>query len=700
MKGTLKWKFDVSAFRLIGRDLITDRVTALFELVKNCYDANARNVNVTFHNVGIANDDDSYIEIKDNGYGMTFEDIRDKWMVIGTSSKRKNIYSPEPFHRRCVGEKGIGRFAVDKLGDKVRIVTKKEGESEWLAVDIDWTKYEMLSAQETNNYFTDVENNYEYLPAEDPSVSGTKIIIMNVREIWTKQDILRFLRETTRIVSPLVILQEPFVITVFAPEYDIDENTDRSLNEGETDLATLQGEISFGEDYQESLIFDKKTISLINQRVPLKSFGGIQMKLYFFDGKARTAYKRKYPYNHIDGIKIYRDGLITTPFAEAETEVGKQRDILGIDKNRWIDMFDRVSAREIIGYVNITKEGNPKIIDATNRQDFTDNKEYRELKDFILLQLDAIYNYKRYIRNKERNNAERKLFEVGEKLDEFTNSVQVIAQKYPTIKKEFEPILSKAKKIGTAVNLAQKAEEETKQEFIRKENMYMSIMSLQEYAIQVTHAVRTSLSRIKTDAEYFYEFFPNPDDEELFKIYAKEIYDEMIVLDKVIDYMLSYTKSNLSFSDINLKIVLTEILNGYILKFKKLGIILQCDFVDNLIIRCNKQFIKDIIQNLVDNSIKAMTESEHKILKCSSFIENEKLVILISDTGYGIPKEKREWVFGLYNTTTENVGGAGVGLYVVRSRVKSMNGEVYVTDSEFGSIGTTLRIELPFNNKE
>ena len=44
----LKWRFDVSTFRLIGRDLITDRVTALFELVKNCYDANAQNVNVIF----------------------------------------------------------------------------------------------------------------------------------------------------------------------------------------------------------------------------------------------------------------------------------------------------------------------------------------------------------------------------------------------------------------------------------------------------------------------------------------------------------------------------------------------------------------------------------------------------------------------------------------------------------------------------
>ena len=97
----LKWRFDISTFRLIGRELITDRITALFELVKNCYDANATAVEVLFENVGFEKTDDtpSRITIRDNGYGMSFDDIRDKWMVIGTSNKRKNPISPEPFRR-------------------------------------------------------------------------------------------------------------------------------------------------------------------------------------------------------------------------------------------------------------------------------------------------------------------------------------------------------------------------------------------------------------------------------------------------------------------------------------------------------------------------------------------------------------------------------------------------------------------------
>lgn len=45
-KEKMHFKFDVSTFRLLGRELITDRITALFELVKNCYDANAQNVDL------------------------------------------------------------------------------------------------------------------------------------------------------------------------------------------------------------------------------------------------------------------------------------------------------------------------------------------------------------------------------------------------------------------------------------------------------------------------------------------------------------------------------------------------------------------------------------------------------------------------------------------------------------------------------
>ena len=92
----LNFNFDVSAYRLLGRELITDRITALFEIVKNSYDANANIVEVEFFDVN-PRTKKSKIIIKDDGLGMDLSDLKNKWMVIGTSSKRRDRTSPSPY---------------------------------------------------------------------------------------------------------------------------------------------------------------------------------------------------------------------------------------------------------------------------------------------------------------------------------------------------------------------------------------------------------------------------------------------------------------------------------------------------------------------------------------------------------------------------------------------------------------------------
>lgn len=697
---SLRWKFDVSTFRLIGRELITDRVTALFELVKNCYDANATYSEITFDDIANDNQEKRCITIKDDGFGMSLEDIQNKWMVIGTPSKRTSQFTPAPFFRRCVGEKGIGRFAVDKLGDQIYIKTKKEGDSDWIEISINWSNYESAEASDKAKYFTDIDNEYRLIPCEDTKAHGTTITISSVREKWSKNDITRFCQESSRIVSPYAKLKMPFDIFVISNDYGINQRSNFGFNPNNMNLATLSGQITFGEAYQEYFIFDETTISLQKARGELLSFGGVEMSLFFFDGNARRKYNKLYKSNPIDGIKIYRDELITTPFAEAEDNIGKQRDILGIEKARWQDVFDKVSTREIIGYISITKERNPKIIDSTNRQDFVDNQEYRDLKDFVLRQLDAIYNYKQFVRKVSKGKVVKQLQNVQGSIGEFAKVLEDTIVTNPEIEPKLSPLITRATKLERSVGSALKVQEEIEKEYIRKENVYLSIMSLQEYAIQVTHAVRTSLSRIQTNAQYFAEFFPNPEENDLFITYAKEIYEEMKVLDIVIESMLSYSSSNLSFEELDTKDTIEQIINGYQRRFKDENIDVNLSLLENLHIFCNRAFIKEIIQNLIDNSIKALAHSNNKCIKISSFIEDNTFVILVSDNGVGIPLSLREWVFGLYNTTTEKEGGAGVGLYVVRSRVKALRGKVFIIDSEFESKGTTIRIELPFKPKK
>lgn len=707
----LKWRFDISTFRLIGRELITDRITALFELVKNCYDANATRVDVVFENVSYDNavvDDTtkevrvnpgSKIVIEDNGYGMSFEDIRDKWMVIGTASKRTSPFSPRPFGRRCVGEKGIGRFAVDKLGDKVNIVTKKEEDDRWLNVEIDWNSYfNEVSPDEREHIrlFTDIENKYDYLDRNEGSgVSGTKLIVSSVREFWSKDDISRFYKEANKIVSPYTLLNPPFKIYITAREYGWVE---KPVEPDKIDFATEEAEITYRDGIQETLYFDKDKGCIAKKDGPLRIFGGISLKIFYFDENARRNYYRKYKdvNNRIDGIKIYRDGIIATPFAEAEANPDRKRDILGIDKRLWQDIFNRISTREIIGILDITKDGNPKIIDATNRQDFIDNREYRELKEFILEQLRAFEELKIYKRELKRASVSDELKTAKENVDTFAHSVNRVIETNPDLKKDLQPLVEQATKAGTSVKKAIEEQKKAEKEYIRKENMYLSIMSLQEYAIHIAHAVRTSLGKIQRKAEFFDKYYPDPEEEEYFKLYAKEIYQEMLVLNQVIDFMLSYSKSGLNFEDLNLNELVSGLFKSYETSLKAENIRSIVEIPDNLRINTNRQFFMDILQNMISNSVKALKGVPDKTIKCSGYILENDLILSMSDNGIGIPLEKREWVFGVFNTTTAESGGAGIGLYVVKTRVESLKGKVEVVDSEFGKVGTTIKITLPF----
>lgn len=695
---SLKWRFDISTFRLIGRDLITDRVTALFELIKNCYDANATSVHVRFENVGNDNDSSS-ITISDNGIGMSFEDIRDKWMVIGTSNKRKNKITPAPIRRRCVGEKGIGRFAVDKLGDNVTILTKQEKSESWLEVTIDWSQYFKSADDNENILFTDIENKYTFKPESNADLHGTTLTIRNVREKWLKSDIKRFISEVSKIASPLANVSYPMTIHVESDEYSINTIASKSL--ADLDLATINFELDFDLDtgLQDTASFCHQTGQINIDKITVPIFGGIKMTVYYFDEAARKKYRKAFPNDQIDGIKIYRDGVITTPFAESQNDSDKKRDVLGIDKRLWMNLFDRVSTREIIGYVEITKDGNPLIIDATNRQDFVDNEEYRALKDFIIVQLDALEQYKVFVRKQKRLANKASLEGAEEDIHSFISSVETLSEKNPDLKSELEPVIRQAKKTGAAVKTAIREKQEAEREFERRESIYMSIMSLQDYAIHITHAVRTTLNKIRDRIEYIKKFFPDVSKERVFKLYALRMSDEFKSLNKVINYMLSYSQSEIRPEDIDLKETVSEVIDEYQDRFKSSGITAELIMPETVVLRnTNKIFFRDIFQNLIDNSIKALRHTETKMIRISSFAQKDKLIILISDNGCGVPEEKKQWIFGLYNSTTQEEGGAGIGLYIVKTRVESLRGSVSVVESEYGENGSTFQIELPFKS--
>lgn len=700
---SLKWRFDVNTFRLIGRELITDRITAVFELVKNCYDANAKKVELEFHNV-TTDSTKGKIIIKDDGIGMSFADIRDKWMVVGTDSKRKTLYSPKPFNRRFVGEKGIGRFAVDKLGSKLTIKTKKKGENKWLIVHINWDDYEKLSQSKTKKItlFTDIENTYEY---ETGSINnhGTILEITQVNETWALGDFERLEKELSKIVSPFYPLDPPFNIFLTSNE-NIEQYKNKLIKANEIQYASHKFTLRYDEanGTQEVLRFNDNSGRIYIGTTKIKKFGPVNITIYHFDEKAKRKYNAAFKNDdtRIDGIKIYRDGVLTTPFAEFEAHPDKKRDILGIDKRLWRDIFNRVSSREIIGVVDITKEKNPFIIDATNRQDFIDREEYRELKVFIIQQLDVISQRKIFDRDNTSKFASQALENANLEVKFFMDAIKEIETEHPEIRKLLRPLKTQAKEVSISIEHGISEQKRAEIDFARRETIYLSLMSLQDYASKLAHAVRTSISKIKDMAEFIKNKFPNARYEKLFKEYATLIYEEMMTLNKVVDFMLSYASSDLDFEDINIKRVITHLFSVYSTAFETEKIKVDLEVNEDVILYANKKFFEDILENLISNSIKALQKVKSKRIKCVGYVDDDNFVLLFSDNGIGIKKGDEEKIFDIYYTTTAEQGGAGLGLFIVKTRIEALNGQIEIVKSEFPPDGVSFKITLPFKSKE
>ena len=137
-----KLHFDVSTGlkRVLGRELITDDEVAIFELVKNSFDAGADTVHLHFGN--------DRIVVGDNGSGMTYDDLTQKWLFVAYSSKRserpnddfRNVVAER---RHFAGSKGIGRFSSDRLGKQLIVQSRVKGKDRTVhQLAVDWDRFE------------------------------------------------------------------------------------------------------------------------------------------------------------------------------------------------------------------------------------------------------------------------------------------------------------------------------------------------------------------------------------------------------------------------------------------------------------------------------------------------------------------------------------------------------------------------------
>ena len=234
---------------IIGRGLVTDQFVAVFELVKNAFDARANRVDIALDL------DHDRMWIADDGKGMNQQTIEDRWLFVAYSAKADGTEDSTSDYRddirpagQYAGSKGIGRFSCDTLGEALILYSRAAASQPTQKLSVLWERFEENARDLFQNVpvpFESVNDFPSYAPVPTPEGSGTVLQIENLRGTWGYDQILHLRRHLEKLIDPFGSTQNtPVYITV------VDRRLDRKrLNE-------LQGPV--GNDLRD-LLSEKTT---------------------------------------------------------------------------------------------------------------------------------------------------------------------------------------------------------------------------------------------------------------------------------------------------------------------------------------------------------------------------------------------------------------------------------------------------------
>ena len=402
--------------QLLGDELIGSARLAVFELVKNAYDADARMVRIVLADLESAN---ATIVVEDDGDGMTLETIRDIWLVPGHDHRARQRAALRRTHRGRLplGEKGLGRFAAHKLGNRIEVVSRAHGSPECV-VSIDWKA--LIRHENLSGATVQVATRAPVFFSQDNT--GTRITISDLREKWTRGEVRRLQRQITSITSPFERGSDDFSPRLEAPGHDewVADVPDAGalmerapwhyrfcFHDGRFDwryhfrgvkgIKLAPREQRNEEDAPLLVVPDADVSTVDDMRLGggrmrsiradaslAEGIGTVKGEFYVFDRDPMVLAKLGEPRlvkNYLDengGIRIYRDGMRVYNYGE------RGEDWLGIDLRR-VNAPARMFSRNIvIGAVGLSLESSVGLREKTNREGFIENAALERLKKIVL----------------------------------------------------------------------------------------------------------------------------------------------------------------------------------------------------------------------------------------------------------------------------------------------------------------------------
>lgn len=677
----------------LGDKLIKNENIALLELIKNAFDADSKKVTLKMERIG--DKKSGRIDLTDDGCGMDMKIVEEVWLQPGSDFKEQLFVKQirtKKFKRLPIGEKGIGRFGVHKLGNKIEMITRMEGKNE-VVVRIDWNEFAK------NKFLKDAkfevfERTPEYFLRNR---TGTRIIVTDLRTDWDR----RMVRE---LYKSVFTLNSPFIKSgKFEVKIELDDPT---LIEGLPKLEDIQKLSLFhfkcslsgsniktflyeftpwenmsGLNYRkvvetDEFIKNRDTIIGIDRDNPNKevtinlgknygdkenpkSLGDITVEGYIFDrdktvlelgNQAKVNLLSKY-LDEQGGIRVYRDGIRINEYGE------KGNDWLHLDSRRVNIPMKRVSNNLILGVIDLKSESSSALIEKTNREGFIENEAFKDFAAAILYVIGLVETQRE-------------------------NDKSLLRNKFNPKEKE-EPVLSHLFQLRELVNLKVKDEKLNKDITKHIDKIEEDYNQLQEVLLTSAGAGLTlgigihEVEKVIKELNYAVSKEDTP----------SKVGELIKHLDKLIKNYSDLLQQNESDEEDLKKLVKGALFNvEYRAEVHKVSIINDfAKYPGNTKLKCSKRLLMGAIINIIDNSIywlKRKQIQQKKIDKQFSKkiyinIYDDKsgyLDLLIADNGNGfdLPLSQITKPF-----ISSKESGIGLGLHIVKEVMKLQSGLLY-----------------------
>ncbi len=709
---------------VLGDQLISDKWIGLIELVKNCYDADAENVTVRFLNFdNPESGKQPVIEIEDDGVGMTKDTVLDIWMKPATPNKlnlkKSNDQEKRYTKKKRVmqGDKGVGRFAIYKLGDHIQLFSKTE-QSDEIEMIFDFSQYasdEFVETDHKDQFLDQIQNQWQInQPPKEINNSkkqGTLIRITQMRNPWKFEDLDKLYKTFFRMIPPTlpgVTVAKDFTIDVFWNEdaYKSKFMTFEQMTglapyyfEGSVDASGLlestfkadnknEREIKFNLFEEEGLAekYDIRALKYFKERFLKKAKStnekGKEVEYYVLDRKPDVGGFLFFFYgydlrNMPDQLKqtekdflketsvyLYRDNVRVYPYGE----VGD--DWLMISKQRAEDRAGHYfSYNDLIGFIFITQTDNPKLRDAADREGLMSINGVKE--DFIAMIQGVLKVMKDNVtiaKKKKELEKEKIINSFGAQFDSAYSDLE---KRIATL--DDANLLASAKTFYAATKqLVQKAKEDLK--------ITQELAGTGMAVEKATHDTMSLLKRLKSNTESIVRKV------EKNKITPEELKDFLLELEENLEFLYQelqvlqplFRVARKVTRDVSVLNVTDRVLK-YFRRELEGKIDVKIEGKKDITVKTNTGLILQVLLNLMDNSIYWLGNHPSKSKQILIRVDAEENQIIFADSGVGIDEDEKDLVFQEFHTNKAD--GRGLGLYIVKELLERIDATISVITS-------------------